>query len=162
MLPHFHILLLTNFLHVAKTASQAYANVVTYVVKTTCLTAAIHLGTLVSGLSICNNCTDNAKQRAQKAIGICAVSLMSVILSMMFQGLLDTHSVLHNPFGNRENDVPHELLSSGLRNLAYSLRDTANTATLNFDGTWVENSAARTIQRERTQSRESSTSTYAT
>ena len=141
MLPRFHILLLTNFLHVAKTASQAYANVVTYVVKTTCLTAAIHLGTMVSGLSICNNCTDNAKQRAQKAIGICAVSLMSVILSMMFQGLLDTHSVLHNPFGNRENDVPHELLSSGLRNLAYSLRDTANTATLNFDGTWVENSA---------------------
>ena len=54
----------------------------------------------------------------------------------MFQGLLDVHAVLHNPFGNRENDIPHESLCAGLRKLAEGLRDTADACTLNFDGTW--------------------------
>jgi hypothetical protein len=71
-----------------------------------------------------------------KTIGILVISAMSILVAMMFQGLLDVHAVLHNPFGNRENDIPHESLCAGLRKLAEGLRDTADACTLNFDGTW--------------------------
>ena len=67
-----------------------------------------------------------------KTIGILVISAMSILVAMMFQGLLDVHAVLHNPFGTRENDIPHESLCAGLRKLAEGLRDTAAACTLNF------------------------------
>jgi len=42
------------------------------------------------------------------------------------QGLLDLHAHLHNPFGTRPGDIPHELYLAGLRSLCDGLADGAD------------------------------------
>jgi hypothetical protein len=42
------------------------------------------------------------------------------------KGLLDLQCYLHNPFGDRESDVPHEMLLKSLRDLAIGLANDAD------------------------------------
>mmetsp|Transcript_19497 Transcript_19497/g.38624 ORF Transcript_19497/g.38624 Transcript_19497/m.38624 type:complete len:453 (+) Transcript_19497:108-1466(+) len=101
----------------------AYSHMVTFLVKTTLLFSTLDIGITASthgkGTSITN----------YVFLFICVMTL-----NCGYQGLMDLHIHLHNPFGYRTDDIPHEFLSGGLKKLADGIIKNADTTDLSFDG----------------------------
>ena len=123
----------------------AYAHMVTLLTKLTILCNAVVLGTA----HIIPGTQDEGFQFYEKYPHLLVMTLVfGVITYCGYQGLLDLHEHLHNPFGYRENDIPHETLCKSLKDLAFKLAKNADGADMALDGTWTVTSPSLTSPAE--------------
>ena len=123
----------------------AYHHLVVVIVKVLIYSVAILMGAIASGSQDATSTGGNIplEQPRRRAGTAFFASVISMIISLAFQGLLDISCVLHNPFGHKDNDIPHEALSAGLRAFADGLRDCSDDYVVALDGSWTRTGPQR-------------------